>query len=201
MLSKPKYKVCKRLGAGVYEKCQTQKFTLSEGRARRPMGKHRRQLSDFGRQLIEKQKARLTYGLSEKQFVKYHDIAVAEAEPAAALNRELEMRLDNIVYRAGLAPTRRMARQMVSHGHITVNGTKTTIPSRRMKVGDNFAVREGSKGKTVFVARQDDIQSHSTPNWITFDGKKLEGSVKAEPVYTPGETSLDYTAVFEFYSR
>src|SRR3990167_4336783 len=110
----PKYKICKRLGSSVFEKCQTQKFMLSEERRNKSKGRTGRRpraLSDYGRQLLEKQKMRYTYGLSEKQLSRYVKAAFALKDPVSALYRALELRADNAVYRAGLAPTRRASSQ------------------------------------------------------------------------------------------
>jgi len=119
----------------------------------------------------------------------------------AALNTSLEMRLDNVVYKLGFAPTRRAARQVVSHGHITVNGKKMTIPSHQVKVGDKIAIREGSKTRTLFAKLAETIQKHKPENWLNLDAKKLEGEVKSTPNYEPDKSLFDYVAVFEFYSR
>ena len=164
MLSKPKYKICKRLGSGVYEKCQTEKFALSEARVKKTF-KRRRNLSDYGRQLLEKQKVRFTYGITEKQLRKYVSRAVITKEPAAELYKGLETRLDNTVYRLGFAPTRRAARQMVSHGHIIINTKRMTVPSHIVKKGDIIEVREASKDKTLFVGNSETISAHTAPKW------------------------------------
>jgi len=200
MLSKPKYKVCKRLGNGVYEKCQTQKFALSEARAKKTF-KRRRNLSDYGRQLLEKQKVRFAYGITEKQLRKYVEAAISTKDPASELFKGLETRLDNAVYRMGFASTRRAARQMVSHGHITVNGKKMTVPSHIVKNEDTIAAREGSKVKPLFVGNMDTIAAHSAPKWIITDAKKLTAKVKAVPEFVASDTFFDLPAVFEFYSR
>src|SRR5581483_8756571 len=130
MLIGPKYKICKRLGSSVFEKCQTQKFQLAADRAPRKT-KGRRGGSDYGAQLIEKQKARFTYGLSEAQFSRYvHEaMEIKGKDSAAGLLARLEARLDNVVYRAGFVKTRRAARQLVSHGHVTVGGKRLNVPS------------------------------------------------------------------------
>ena len=188
------------MGNSVFEKTQTQKFALSEARfhktRRRP-----RPLSDFGKQLIEKQKVRFTYGLSEKQLSNYVAQAITAPDPTKALHVAMESRLDSVIYRLGLASTRRAARQMASHGHVTVNGKKTTIPSQKIKVGDTVAVREGSKDSGLFLEIRKEGVEGATPNWLVFDVKQLSAQVKAEPGYNPSETLLDYPAVFEFYSR
>jgi len=200
MQSKPKYKICKRLGNGVYEKCQTQKFALSEARAKKTF-KRRKNLSDYGRQLLEKQKVRYAYGITEKQLRKYVANSVSTKDPASELFGGLETRLDNTVYRMGFAPTRRSSRQMVSHGHILVNGKKMTVPSHIVKKGDTITVREASKDKPLFVGNKDAIAGHAAPKWITVDPKKLTASVKAQPEFVASDTIFDLPAVFEFYSR
>jgi small subunit ribosomal protein S4 len=134
LLIKSKYKVAKRLGASVFEKTQTQKFALSAARnPKKPSRGGRGGGSDYGKQLLEKQRVRFTYGLSERQLSNYAEKAFQEKDPGAALNASLETRADNVVYRAGLALTRRAARQIVSHGHILVNGTRITIPSYHVR--------------------------------------------------------------------
>ncbi len=200
MLSKPKYKVCKRLGSGVYEKCQTQKFALSEARAKKTF-KRRRNVSDFGRQLLEKQKVRYAYGITERQLRRYVDFANKAKDPAATLFQQLEMRLDNAVYRFGLAATRRAARQLVSHGHITVNGRKMNIPSHHVAVGDVIAVRDGSKDKPVFAEAPTQVSDHTAPAWLKSEPKKLAATVQGTPEFTVGDGLFDLPAVFEFYSR
>ena len=122
MIIGPKFKIAKRLGAQIFEKTQTQKFALSEARRGQRQGRRRGNISDYKRQLIEKQKLRFTYGISEKQLRRYINEATSKShQPIALLMSRLESRLDNVVYRLGLAKTRQFARQMVSHGHILVN--------------------------------------------------------------------------------
>jgi len=197
---KSKYKVCKRLGAGVFEQCQTQRYTLSEARAEKT--KSRKKVSDYGLQLTEKQKVRYTYGLSERQFARYVKEAIAAkgTDNIATLYRTLEMRLDNVAYRLGLAPTRRAARQMVSHGHILVNGRRMTVPSHRVAIGDALAVREGSKSSVLFTVAED-AEIRPLPVWATFDRTSWTGSITAEPKYQSGESLLNFQVVFEYYSR
>lgn len=201
LLIKSKYKIAKRLGAGVFEKTQTQKFALSEARTKKPRG---RGGSDYGRQLLEKQKVRFTYGLSEKQLSSYAAAAFQEKDPSAALNKSLEMRADMVVYNAGLALTRRAARQIVSHGHILINGARITTPSHKVRKGDVVSVREGSKTSPLFAGLADaekEAGSRSIPQWISFDVSKLTAEIKGEPTFNQATTGLDYATVFEFYSR
>ncbi|MBI4068251.1 30S ribosomal protein S4 [Candidatus Kaiserbacteria bacterium] len=195
-----KFKVAKRLGAGVYEKTQSQKFVLSEARTAKVKKGRGRGLSDYGKQMLEKQKVRYTYGLTEHQFRRYINEAMKVIDSPAAIHAALELRLDSIVYRAGLAPTRSAARQMVSHGHITVNGRRDNTPSRRMHVGDTFSVREGSKRSALFAPKEEGV-GMATPTWLEFDRSTLMGKVLAVPSYTAGIAGFDYPTVFEFYSR
>lgn len=206
MRSGPKYKICKRLGSGIFDKCQTQKFTLSEARKtkQRTTGKRgSRNVSGYGKQLLEKQKVRYTYGISESQLERYVKEATAEhgSDTRAALMRRLEARLDNVVYRSGLAQTRSQARQMVSHGHITVNNRRVTIPSYEVQSGNAISVRDGSRPRTLFAIAQERMENHQTPVWLTFDGKKLEGTVNAEPSVEVTQLTFDLGVVLEYYSR
>ena len=197
---KSKYKIGKRLGAGIFEQLQTQKFALSEARSKKKE-KRGRGGSDYGRQLLEKQRVRFTYGLSERQLSNYAEKAFNEADPSKSLFALLEMRADNAAYRAGFAPTRRAARQMVSHGHITINGKRITTPSHQVHVGDVLAPREGSRSGVLFASLLEKEDVRPAPQWLTVDMKVLSAAVKGEPVYSTTETGLDFPTVFEFYSR
>ena len=200
----PKYKIAKRLGASVFEKTQTQKFAIAEERAARNKKGRRQNQTEFGKQLLEKQKVRMTYGLSEKQFSNYVATATSThgKPPAETLHRLLELRLDNVAYRLGLAPTRRAARQMVSHGHLTVNGVKTTIPSRAMKIGDVIAVRDGSKSAVLFENFAEKFAERPTLSpWLSWDPKTMKGSVNEVPTEEAASPAGDLVAVLSFYSR
>ena len=200
MLKKPKFKIGRRLGAGVYDKCQTSKFSAASGKfgpgARRPKA-----LSEYGAQLIEKQKVRYSYGITEHQLANYIKKASATKGTGTAekIYESLESRLDNVVYRMGLANSRRGARQMVSHGHFVIGDHKITIPSYETKVGDIIKVREGSKSKKIFFNLAERLKDYTMPTWVTFDVAKMEGKILAKPKNT--ETFLDLNAVLEFYSR
>lgn len=196
---KSKFKIAKRLGAGIFEKTQSQKFTLSEARSSK-MKRRGRGLSDYGKQMLEKQKVRYTYGLSEHQFRRYIDEATKVIDSPAAIHAALELRLDNVVYRSGLALTRRAARQMVTHGHIIVNGRRMNTPSHRLHTGDTFAVREGSK-RSILFAKAEDENTRMPASWLTFDAVAMSGTVTGIPLYNSVEAGFDYPTVFEFYSR
>lgn len=199
----PKFKIAKRLGAPIFEKTQSQKFELSVARGGKRNLKRPAQASDYKRQLIEKQKMRFSYGITEKQLRRYVDEAIAKEghKPVALLMDRLETRLDNVVYRLGLAKTRQFARQMVSHGHVVVNGKRLNVPSHKVRVGDVITVREGSKNSVMFAALAEKHDAVSVPSWLSFDAKKLEGTVKGAPIYNPAETLFDPEQVMEFYSR
>jgi small subunit ribosomal protein S4 len=199
----PKFKIAKRLGAPIFEKTQTAKFELSVARsANQRRGRRPGQMSDYKRQLLEKQKMRFTYGISERQLRRYVDEAVEKSnQPVAIIMDRLESRLDNVIYRMGLAKTRRLARQIASHGHICVNGKKMTIPSHRVKVGDVLSIREGSRQTGLFVDLSEKHEPAGVPAWVTFDVKKMEGVMKAAAVYDPVSSLFDPEQVMEYYSR
>ncbi|MEX0934844.1 MAG: 30S ribosomal protein S4 [Candidatus Paceibacterota bacterium] len=195
----PKYKICKRLGAPIFEKCQTQKFALSESKGGRRRGRRRRQ-SEYGLQLAEKQKARYTYGMTEGQFSRYvkKSLDAPGSSPIQLLFQKLEGRLDNVAYRLGLAKTRRMARQLVSHGHILVNGRKVSIPSYQVQESDTITVRNEDKGPFRTLKEEG---AGTPPAWLAFDAKKLEGRVDGQPTYDETEHLFSLSKVLEFYTR
>lgn len=202
----PKYKLCKRLGSAVFEKCQTQKFTLSEARSAASKKKKRGRGggSDFGPQLMEKQKARYMYGLTEKQFSRYVHEAMEKkgADSARGLITRLESRLDNVAFRLGLAKTRRQARQLVAHGHITVNGRKVTIPSFEVKTGDTVAVRVESRTSPLFAEAKEGVMERTSPSWLSLaQGDTLAGVLTKAPEVAGTELPFDPAIIIQFYSR
>ncbi|HQU07821.1 MAG: 30S ribosomal protein S4 [Parcubacteria group bacterium 21-54-25] len=203
MKTGPRYKIAKRLGASVFEKAQTQKFAIAQERTAKQKRRGRGP-SDYGKQLLEKQKVRVTYGVTERQFSGYVRKAIATthgANPAELLHRALELRLDNIAYRLGLAPTRRAARQMAAHGHLAVNGRRTTIPSRQVRSGDRVSVREGSKSRALFTDFAERFMERQLPSWLSWNPKTMEGGVQEVPTTSSTEPAGDLTAVISFYSR
>lgn len=200
MISKPKFKICRRLGPGVYDKCQTSKFASSAVKSL-PGGRRPKAPTEYGVQLIEKQKVRLSYGISERQLSNYVKKAssVKGAGTVEKLYESLESRLDNVIYRMGLGASRRATRQMVSHGHFIVNNHRVTIPSFELKLGDTVKIREGSLGKKLFENLADRLKDYNTPGWVLFDLNNKEGKILSKPKNT--ETFLDLNAVLEFYSR
>ncbi|MFM2424398.1 MAG: ribosomal protein small subunit ribosomal protein [Candidatus Parcubacteria bacterium] len=198
----PKFKIAKRLGAPIFEKTQSAKFAISEQRPGRTRKRGGGQASDFKKQLIEKQKMRFIYGVTEKQFSRYVSEAVASGhQPIANLIERLEGRLDNVVYRLGLAKTRRFARQMVAHGHILVNGRRLSVPSHKVRVGDVITVREGSKSSVMFINLAESDAIMSVPSWLTFDAKALQGTVNGTATFQAAEFMFDPELVLEYYSR
>jgi small subunit ribosomal protein S4 len=199
-MTQKKYKLCRRLGVGIYEKCQTAKFAQSEPVKKGKKGGRR---SDFGNQLIEKQKVRFMYGVREKQFSNYVKYAMEHGKkgvsPADLVFKQLEQRLDNAVYRLGFAHTRALARQMVSHGHFTVNGKKLTIPSYALKQGDVIAIREGSKSSKLFTDVATKLKAVKKPDWFTYDDSAVTAKVSGEPKNP--DPFLNFQVVIEFYSR
>jgi small subunit ribosomal protein S4 len=201
MITKPKFKICRRIGPGVYDKCQTSKFSNTTGKFASPGAKRPKALSEYGAQLIEKQKIRFSYGITERQLSNYVKKAsqIKGSGTAVKFYEDLESRLDNVIYRMGLSNSRRGSRQMVSHGHFIVNNKKVTIPSYEVKPGDVIKIREGSKTKKIFDNMIERLKDYTSPTWVSFNPIKMEGKVLAKPKNT--ETFIDLNAVLEFYSR
>lgn len=198
----PRYKKARYLGAPVFRKTQTQKFSLRSQKKTKIGGRRRGGKSEYGRQMLEKQKARYSYGVSAGQFAKYVRMALeTKGDNAKNLLRTLEGRLDNVVLRAGFAPSRSAARQMVSHGHIAVNGQRVTIPSMKLGVGDKLSIREGSKNKTLFTKLSEELEKTQIPAWLKVDAKERIIEVVGEPTADKDELLFDLRAVLEFYTR
>jgi len=203
MITPPRYKTAKRLGATVFEKAQTQKFALSAERSAKNKRRSRSRQSEYGKQMLEKQKVRMTYGLPERQFRNYVNKALAahSAKPSELLHELLELRLDNVVWRLGLVSTRRGARQMVAHGHVMVDGKKMRVPSHRLSVGDIISVRTGSKDHGVLVGFAEKFAERTLPSWLSWDVTSMEGSVKERPTAASADPAGDLVAVLSFYTR
>ncbi|MDO8742489.1 MAG: 30S ribosomal protein S4 [bacterium] len=199
----PKYKIARRLGAPIFEKTQSPKYALSLARKERVGGKKGRTKpkSEFGLQLIEKQKARLTYGLSEKQFRGYVDKALRAEVPVQKLFTFLERRLDNALARSGFAKSRSAGRQIASHGHATVNGRRVTVPSILLEPGDVIGLRAASATSPLFAEVTERMKALSAPAWLTVNPEGKSAEVVGEPVYVPGEQVFDLGVVIEFYNR
>ena len=172
------------------------KSTRNPGNANR-----RRKVSEYGIQLKEKQKVKFIYGVLEKQFHKYY-LKAAHMKGITGDNmlQLLELRLDNVVYRLGLGKTRRMARQVVTHGHILVNGRKVDIPSYTVKAGDVITVRQQSSQLEMFKVLREGT-SVVTSKWLAFDAPTLTGKVEALPQRDDIDFELHENLIVEFYSR
>ena len=169
-----------------------------------PPGQHglarkRKKVSEYGTQLKEKQKVKYTYGVLERQFRNlYEKASKMKGQKGENLIMLLESRLDNLVYRMGIAPTRAAARQLVSHCHITLNGAVCNIPSTLVKPGDVVAVRERAKSLEVIQAS---VASASKYSWLEFDAKALTGKYLNVPVRTEIPETIDEQLIVELYSK
>jgi len=196
----PKYKIARRLGSAVFEKTQSPKFLLSEQKKKKGFSKAR---SNFGIQMIEKQKVRFTYGITEKQLANYVKTVIESKKknPTELVFQALEKRIDSIVLRSGFAKSRRQARQMVSHGHIKINGKRITIPSYAVTKDLDIEVKESSKGKGLFADFEERFKDVPVCSWIKVDPAKKSIALIAEPTYSPKESHFDLQTVLQFYKR
>ncbi len=183
------------------ERCNSPKCAL----IRKPHGpgqhgKTMRKMTEYGTQLLEKQKLRFTYGLNDRQLKSIFQYAALQAEETPkVIIAELESRLDNVVYRLGYTPSRSVSRKMVSHGHFTVNGRKVTIPSYRVRPGDVIAIRKESSEIPSFKDLKTKLKETQPPSWLQFDVDKLEGKVKSAPHDV--EAPFDVSFVVDYYLR
>lgn len=205
----PKEKIERRLGAKLFLKGE-RSFSPKSATVKRmyPPGMHgkafRRRGSEYGSQLQSKQKIRNTYRMLEKQFKNLAKVAIAsKKETGDLLVRKLEKRLDNVVYRSGLAQSRDQARQIVSHGHVLVNGRKTSVPSFEVKTGDMIKIRDASLKSKYFSAMMPQwLQKHEAPKWLELDKNALSVKIVGVPtIQDSGLESKDIQSLIEFYSR
>ena len=202
----PVCRLCRREGLKLFLKggrCYTKKCSFE--RRPTPPGQHgvrRRKVGDYGLQLREKQKVRRVYGVLEKQFRNYFIEATRHSGVTGeALLQSLELRLDNVAFRLGFAPSRAAARQLVAHGHLAVNGVASNIPSYRLKVGDRIEVRESHKERELFKTVKESLRSHQAPEWLSLDPAKMSGSVLAVPRRDQMPPEFNEQLVVEYYSR
>jgi len=206
----PVCKLCRREGEKLFlkgERCYTSKCSFD--RRDYPPGEHgrsgqyrRRRESDYARQLRAKQKARRVYGVMERQFRRYYDVAL-QRRGLTGLNllQILETRLDNLVYRLGFTESRSQARLLVTHGHFNVNGRRTDVPSMLLSPGDEISVREGSRNRTYFKNLRSVIEDRRVPDWLSRDDKNLKGSLVRLPERIEIEGNLNEQLIVEYYSR
>ncbi|HNW96612.1 MAG TPA: 30S ribosomal protein S4 [Candidatus Paceibacterota bacterium] len=164
--------------------------------------KSRGGISEYARQLTEKKKMKLIYRIDENQLRRYFKESLAsKGSTTEVLFKKLEMRLDNIVFRLGLAPSRSVSRQLVNHGHFWVNGRKLRIPSKGLKIGDVVTVRPQSLEKPAFKNLKETIKKQEVPNFLSLNREKIEGKVVSEPSMAELKPPFNISLVVEFYSK
>lgn len=209
-----KCKICRRAGKKLFlkgEKCNSPKCPMiTKPYPPGQKGKRRfGRLSEYGREIKEKQKLKSWYNLSERQFRKYIDYSLEKAHRGSSeavdaqelLIRKLESRLDNVVFRLGFASSRIQARQMVSHGHFLVNGKPVDIPSMELKKGDKISIRESSIDKNIFKNLSAGLKKYEAPVWLKLDVDKLEGEVLGLPTLEIASPPAEIPIIFEYYSK
>ncbi len=205
-----KCKICRRLGVKLFlkgDRCFSPKCSMVR-KAYPPGKKGKRRiksLSEYGKELREKQKLKNWYNLKERQFRKYVKEVLEKRgrvkDTAAVLVKTLESRLDNVIFRLGFANSRVQAKQLVSHGHFLVNGKSIDTPSCQLKKGDVVALKPQKIKKTIFQNLKNLLKKHKTPSWLELDIEKLEGKVIGEPTIEEVAPPVEISAIFEFYSR
>jgi small subunit ribosomal protein S4 len=202
----PVCRLCRREGEKLFLKgsrCMTEKCAIE--RRSYPPGQHgqaRPRISDYSTQLREKQKLRRIYGLMESQFRGVFERAERQSGVTGeALLRLLECRLDNVTYRLGFGASRKEARQLVSHGHVTVNGRKTNVPGAQVRAGDVVAVRERSRALVSIQAALESVEGRGIPEWLELDKAGFKGTVRALPTKDQITLPVNEQMVVELYSR
>ena len=197
---------CRREGMKLFlkgDRCYTEKCAF-ERRAYAPgqHGQRRRKLSEYGVQLREKQRAKQTYGILERQFRQYFQMADRQKGVTGEnLLRLLESRLDNMVYRLGFATSRCQARQLVTHGHFAVNGKRVNIPSYLVREGDELTVRERSQKVPMILESLAGVDRRGVPEWLMLEKEKFSGKVMALPTREQLSTPIQEQLIVELYSK
>jgi small subunit ribosomal protein S4 len=201
-----KCRLCRREGEKLFLKgarCNSSKCAIE--RQNYPPGQHgqsRTKLSTYGQQLREKQKAKRIYGVLERQFRRYFAMADRyRGVTGTVLLQLLERRLDNLVYRLGIASSRAQARQIVTHGHITVGGRKVNIPSLSVKPGQEIAIRESSRTNTIIVANLEDAAGRGRPGWLDWNPDLFAGKMLSVPSREDIPVTLNEQLIVELYSK
>lgn len=201
----PVCRICRRQGEKLYlkgDKCITNCTVEKRPTPPGMRSARRRKISDRGLQLREKQRARNIYGLLERQFRDYYEEAAHHSGVTGDnLLRLLESRLDNVVFRLGWADSRNQARQLVRHGHISLGGRKASIPSMRIKEGDNIGWTERGKRSEYFAIAKERTAGKSIVTWLSMDPEAMSGRVLASPDPGEAETLFDPSVIVEYYSR
>lgn len=162
--------------------------------------KRRKTISEFGQQLLEKQKIKVIYGLKESQLKRMVKESAQKGLSGQKIIALLERRFDNAVFRAGFAPSRIVARQLVGHGHFLINGKKVNIPSYAVKTGEAISIKPSSRNILIFKDLPNIIKKHNAPEWIQIDGDKLEAKIKSSPAEILNEL-FNINSVVDYYSR
>lgn len=205
-----KCKICRRLGMKLFlkgEKCLLPKCPLIKKPYPPGLKKKRRftPLSEYGKELREKQKLRNWYNLKEKQFRKYVKEVLNKrskvADGPTLLIQKLESRFDNIIFRLGLATSRSQARQFVSHGHFLINGKVVNIPAYQLKKGDKITINSASQKKKIFSNLAPILKKHQAPVWLKLNVEKLEGEVVGSATLEEAAPPAEISTIFEYYSR
>ncbi len=207
---KEQCKICRRLGVKLFlkgERCYGQKCEIVKRNY--PPGirskKRNKKISGYGKELAEKQKMKRWYNLSERQFKKYVKDVMSKGREKGntgdLLIKKLESRLDNMVFRFGFAKSRFEARQIVNHGHFTVNGRKVDIPSYELEKGDEVEIKNEAKKKKKFQNIAELIKNHDLPAWLSLDKESLKGIVLNLPSEEDANIPVETSVIFEFYSK
>ena len=202
----PVCRICRRLGDKLYlkgEKCYTPKCAFEKRPyPPGPRSQRRRKVSDRGLQLREKQRGRAVYGILERQFHRYYEEAVRRhGVTGENLIRTLELRLDNVAFRLGFADSRAQARQVVLHGHVTVNSRKAAIPSHVLKVGDEIGLTGRGQKSEYFKIVSENISSKEIPSWLRLDAAAMTGRVETLPEVEEIGAKFNTATIVEYYSR
>lgn len=196
-------KMSRREGYALHPKAHKALVKRTSKPGQSASGRFRGKSSQYSLQLREKQKVKRLYGLLERQFSKLmKEASSTRGQSGQVLLQLLEQRADNVVYRAGFAPSRRAARQLVTHGHFKINGRRFDIPSLRVMPGDELAVRDHSK-KTDYFTRLDEVSPHpeETVSWLKADRKKINVKMVALPPREEAEPDINEQLIVEYYSR
>ncbi|KUK50002.1 MAG: 30S ribosomal protein S4 [Parcubacteria bacterium 33_209] len=209
-MKQSKCKICRRLGEKLFlkgEKCLSAKCAM----VKRPFPpgqkakKRRSNLTEYGREIKEKQKLKKWYNVSEMQFKKYvyevMENKSSEVDVASQLIGKLESRLDNIVFRLGWAKSRAQSRLLVTHGHFLVNGKRIDIPSYRVSIGDVISIREGSKETEILKTLPETMKKYQVPQWLAYNSEKIEGKLSRFPLPEDVQLPSEVSTIFEHYSR
>ncbi|MBI5621480.1 30S ribosomal protein S4 [Candidatus Falkowbacteria bacterium] len=197
----PKHKKCRRLGVKICDSANCPMLKRNY-----PPGVHgvkgRNKLTGYGEQLAQKQMAKAIYGIMERQFNKYYVEAIRQSGDASEnLMRQLELRLDNVIYRLGFAMTRAQARQFASHGLFTVNDTRVDVPSYQLRPGDVVGLRQRARRSAAFATVNERLKTVQAPSWLSMDSSALQGKVLDRPALKETQLLFDIKTIIEFYSK